>query len=453
MKKKITFVFLLGFLCFNLAKVNAQETEEKLHHVIWENEIGVNIQGNEIAKTTSQGWNAGMFSRNKLSSNQNGRIEHKVQDQSKYYMFGLSTEDKNAHYNTINYAWYVRPSYAYIYINGRYTQRLGGKIGEVLEIEKEDNIILFKKDGVVVYKQEHESEEQKPFFVDVSIYKTGTFKFEVNATFEPHYIVNKWRSKEGVTISGSRITKTGSTGWNADFFSEGKISKEKDGFIEHEVINQSRYYMVGLSSKNENSSYKTINYAWYVRPGRAYIYRDGNYQGYYGSSVGDKLRIERIGSMLYMKMNNITMRTYTTEPEEELHIDASFYQAGTYDVPIEASFSNPISSYAILKKKLDGSCQVVDGDIKFKFIQEYAITTGLVLECKVYDWQRNMAIEEDLNPNYGVNWFSIPTDGLSNNETYTLEFEGNKGQKYFLKFKYKNQSEWDSLEENESSEQ
>ena len=277
MKKKTTLIFLMGFLCFNLAKVNAQEEiEEKLHHVIWENEIGVNIQGNEITKTISQGWNGGMFSKNKLNSNQNGRIEHKVQDQSKYYMFGLSMEDKDAHYKTINYAWYVRPGYAYIFMNGRYTQRLKGKIGEVLEIEKRENTILFKKDGVVVYEQEHEAEEGQPLFIDVSIYKTGTFEFEVNATFEPHYVVSKWRSMNGITVSGNTITKSGSTGWNADFFSEGKIAKEQDGFIEHKVVNQSRYYMVGLSSKNGNASYQTIDYAWYVRPGRAYIYKVEN---------------------------------------------------------------------------------------------------------------------------------------------------------------------------------
>jgi hypothetical protein len=447
MKKKRKFIFLLGFLCFSLTNLSAQETEEKFHHVIWENEINVNIQGNEITKTSNTGWNGGMFSKNKLNADSDGRIQHKVQDQSKYYMFGFSQEDKDAHYKSINYAWYVRPNYAYIYINGRYSLRLRGKVGETLELEKRENIILFKKDGVVVYEAEIETEEAKSFYVDVSIYKTGTFKFEVEATFEPHYTVSKWRSTEGLSISNNTITKDKSQGWNAGFFSEGKIPSKQDGFIEHEVINQSRYYMVGLSSENKSTSYKTINYAWYVRLGYAYIYKNGSYQARYKSGVGDLLRIERIGNTLYMMKNNVTMRKYDVDIEEDLHVDASLYQSGIYSIPIWASFPNPSASYAILKKKLDGGYAVFEGDVKFKFIQEYAVTSSATIDYNIYNWARQIVNSGILSLEYGVNWYSIPTNSaFINNQTYILEIEGNKGETYFLKFKYKTNRQWEDHE-------
>lgn len=425
---------------------------EPLHHVIWDNLEGVQVFGNSVTKTSETGWNAGMFSKNKLPAGDNGWIEFQVQSMENYYMVGLSRHDLSTHYVSIEYAWYVRPNGFYIYKGGQYNSFFEGEVGEVLQIEKEGEMILMKKNGVVVREFQIEGEPED-YHIDVSIYEQGTFEFEVKATFEAKFNVNRFRTLTSLTNSGTTFSKSLGYGWNAGFFSEGKIAKNKDGFIEHKVVNQSKYYMVGLSDEDLSPHWNTIDYAWYVRPNKAYIYSDGRYQTVVTSYPGDILRIEKIGSTIYMMKNNITIRTFNCDAEADYHIDASFLHTGSYDVPLSASFPNPSSSYVILKKKLDGGRAIVNGDLKFKFIQEYAVTNTATINYKVYNWQRNAVLDSDLSLQYGVNWFTVPTNALNDDETYTLELEGNKGQKYYIKFKYQENQPWEEEHQEEPSEE
>jgi hypothetical protein len=433
---------------------NLEEGEgEALHHVIWDNLVNVSVIGTTVSKIGENGWNAGMFSVNKLSEGQFGTIEHRIAEPEMEYFFGLSREDANQSYQSIDYAWFVNREGAFIYLRGKYIEFMNARAGDVLQIEKMEGTIFFKKNNVPV--AEFPMEEETALHVDVSIKELGTFEFEVKATFEAQFSVNRWRTLTGVTYSEGIFTKDGALAWDAGFFSEGKITKGKDGFIEHQVMNQSRRYMVGLSDEDVDASYKTIDFAWFVKPGNAVIYKNGKYQTSLGSSVGDVLRIEKIGNTINMLKNNIVIRSYEADPDVDYHIDASLRHGNgsTYNIPLKASFPNPSTSYVILKKKLDGGRAIVTGDLKFKFIQEYAVSSTAKINYKVYNWQRNAVLNSNLSLQYGVNWFTVPTNALNNGETYILELEGNKEQKYYIKFKYQENQPWEEELEEEPSEQ
>ena len=106
-------------------------------------------------------------------------------------------------------------------------------------------------------------------------------------------------------------------------------------------------------------------------------------------------------------------------------------------------------TYTKLKKELDGSYVQLGcaSNLAFQYIEDYAITQGenAVIECKLFNWQREPIYTKSLVNNYGVNWKSINlrdnTDPnaftpLSANTFYTLEVSGaNKGEKYRLRVK------------------
>jgi hypothetical protein len=431
------------------APTHQLEEGKPLHPVIWENQVNVSVNGTTLTKMGEYGWNAGMFSVNRLPKGVSGQIEHRIPEGGKDYFIGLARKDIGQSYEAIDFAWLINPKGAFIYLNGKYIELIEAKAGDVLQIEKEENTILFKKNNVAIAK--FPFEEESDLFIDTSIKNAGTFEFTVKATFEAQFSLNRWRDMTGLTKTGNVFKKTLPNNWeNAGFFSEGKIAKDKDGFIEHEIAQTNKYYMIGLSEKDEDQHYKTINFAWYVRGNTGvWLFKDGRSQVKLESKIGDKLRIERVGNRINMLKNNVIVRAYEADNGVDLHVDASLYNGNgsTYNLPLKTSFPDPFSSYLILKKKLDGGTPTIDGDLKFKFIQEYAVSSTQKINYKVYNWQRNAVLDADLSLQYGVNWFSVPTNALTHNEIYVLEVVGNKGQTYYLKFKYKHTQSWEEQSE------
>ena len=104
-------------------------------------------------------------------------------------------------------------------------------------------------------------------------------------------------------------------------------------------------------------------------------------------------------------------------------------------------------TYTKLKKELDGSyVQLECSEINFQYVEDYAITAGenAMIECKLYNWQREAIFTTSLVNEYGVNWQNLvvssgandPVPNLASNTYYTLEVTGaNKGEKYKLRVK------------------
>lgn len=152
---------------------------------------------------------------------------------------------------------------------------------------------------------------------------------------------------------------------------------------------------------------------------------------------------------------NLTSKSVEYIAEDEVILEDGFYMTGT-----STSSSNyflarilPSVGHAELKEKLDGSfCGTNGHAIYFKYIEKY--NEG-VLKYQVYDYQRNEMIpvatrSVDVNVNgflltktLGTNFYKLDltkaTGFVGTNELdsyYLLEVENDKGDKYFLRFKY-----------------
>ena len=142
--------------------------------ITWINGIGANISGNSITKTASTAWgNAGAASEQVLPANADGWIEMTAQTTNTNRMWGFSTTSTNNHYNTINYAIYLRIGGTLtVFENGSNKGNFGTySIGDKLRVERTGTAISYKKNGTVIYTSTSSSSTQ--LIADVALHTTG----------------------------------------------------------------------------------------------------------------------------------------------------------------------------------------------------------------------------------------------------------------------------------------
>jgi hypothetical protein len=88
--------------------------------------------------------------------------------------------------------------------------------------------------------------------------------------------------------------------------------------------------MCGLSSTNTDADYASIEYAILLRPnGVLQVYENGVSQGYSGSyQIGDSLSVERVGSTIVYKKNDVIFYTSLTPAGSVLLVDCAIYDNG-----------------------------------------------------------------------------------------------------------------------------
>ncbi|MFL0061643.1 DUF6443 domain-containing protein, partial [Tenacibaculum maritimum] len=131
----------------------------------------------------------------------------------------------------------------------------------------------------------------------------------------------------GIDIEEDLIRKTGAKGWTAGLATLGSI--EKDGYVSFSVVEQGKYYMVGLSKENTDVHYKSIDYAIYIHASKVYIYEKGSFRGVETSyKVGDVFQVERIGSEVFYKKNGAIFYKSTIPSSGSLLGDVSMFHKG-----------------------------------------------------------------------------------------------------------------------------
>ncbi|NQY05520.1 MAG: hypothetical protein HRT68_04755 [Flavobacteriaceae bacterium] len=136
----------------------------------------------------------------------------------------------------------------------------------------------------------------------------------------------------GATQSNGVITKTGSYGWNSGFNSQEVITG--DGYIEFTVKDTDKRMMVGLSSSGLNDfTYQSLDFAIYTGFGtiqQVSAYESGSIVPipFTTFTVGDRFRIERLGTRIHYKKNGVTFYQSTQNSTGDLTGDASLLDTG-----------------------------------------------------------------------------------------------------------------------------
>jgi parallel beta-helix repeat protein len=140
--------------------------------VIWTNAVGVNIVGNTITKTDFTNWGNGGAS-SVVSFNGSGAVEFPVAQINAGVMVGLSAEDKDASYNSIDYAVFNNYNgITYIYEKGTLQGSFGAYVtGDRFRVERIGRYVFYKKNGNTFYISLIPSVGK--LLVDSAIYNTG----------------------------------------------------------------------------------------------------------------------------------------------------------------------------------------------------------------------------------------------------------------------------------------
>ena len=141
--------------------------------IVWTDLVGATADGNTLTKTEVSGWgNSGAASVQSISSD--GAVEFTALTANpNTLMFGLSSSNINAHYNTIDYAIKMTyGGYLEVYENGLHKGYFGAiQIGDVLRVERTGSTVDYKRNGSVFYSSTVPSTGD--LIGDVALYQSG----------------------------------------------------------------------------------------------------------------------------------------------------------------------------------------------------------------------------------------------------------------------------------------
>ena len=135
-----------------------------------------------------------------------------------------------------------------------------------------------------------------------------------------------WTAGAGVSIAGSDLTKTATTGWgNAGAASLQSV--ESNGFVE---FSGTETMMIGLSYGDTNQNYADIDFGILLWAGAYYVYESGTSRGSFGAPApGDRFRVEVASSVVRYRRNGVVFYTSTLAPRSPLLVDAALYSTGS----------------------------------------------------------------------------------------------------------------------------
>lgn len=157
--------------------------------------VGISVDGSGIiTKTGTTAWNAGGASVETITGD--GSVKWTISSslpENKYIMVGLSTNNIDENYTTIQYAWYARDLECRIYESGANIGTYGGfSEGTNFEIKRTGTTLEYLKDGVV--QRTVLGVSTLPFLVDFSMYESGTkiehLEIITGVTEEVYYVAD-----------------------------------------------------------------------------------------------------------------------------------------------------------------------------------------------------------------------------------------------------------------------
>jgi len=125
--------------------------------ITWQDIVNVSVNNNTITKSaTDYTWTAGAASSNYIPANTDGWIEMTLKSTTWDIMFGLSSTNPNASWNTIEYNCYIsRRNGNVVEIYKLGTQIVGNAagfaVGDKFRVERSGGLIYFKRNGLTIY--------------------------------------------------------------------------------------------------------------------------------------------------------------------------------------------------------------------------------------------------------------------------------------------------------------
>jgi Leucine-rich repeat (LRR) protein len=135
-------------------KVLATKTTHNISAFTWQNMVGVKVDGNNLVKTaTTNNWGvAGASSVQQIPAGADGWVEATVTEITTNKMIGLSDQDTDQNYPSIDYAFHLSLNNLVVFIGGVNKGTVATiSTGDRLRIAREGGNMIFYRNGVKVY--------------------------------------------------------------------------------------------------------------------------------------------------------------------------------------------------------------------------------------------------------------------------------------------------------------
>jgi fibronectin type 3 domain-containing protein len=208
----------------------------------------------------------------------------------------------------------------------------------------------------------------------------SAYTSESSATTQGAGVDIVWNNFVNTSATGNTLTKTSSSvGWIAGATSSSTLAAGQDGWVEFNA-NPGQNFIVGFAETNPDASFESINYGMNNNASAIMVYESGVWKNSPGAYQGtDKLKVERIGSTIYYKKNDITFYTSLIPSTTSLLVDVSIQSAsasisGTmiYPAPSSTPPPNPPSGLTALETS--------STSIDLSWIDESSDETGFRIE-------------------------------------------------------------------------
>ncbi|MEL6559866.1 MAG: fibronectin type III domain-containing protein [Bacteroidota bacterium] len=231
---------------------------------------------NSLVKTSPSQNDAGASSEEYLSAGTDGELEFAFNENSTGTYIGLSDDDNDVKYQSIDFAITCAANgKVQVLENGNWKHTLGDHIpGIKYQIERENGVIYFKKEGVVSYTSQRASSSK--LLVDVSIFQNGSAIGDVilnsnvqniNPLLAPSGLRTELVTGNSILLtwedtneeeSGYEIYKSVSAG-ESGFTLLTTADANKNSFIDNNLIDETEYfYRIRAISDGNTSPYSNI---------------------------------------------------------------------------------------------------------------------------------------------------------------------------------------------------
>src|SRR4029450_4920438 len=266
--------------------------------VVWTSLDGVSASGGSLTKTSASGVNSGAISVQQIPSG-DGSVEITASETSTYRMFGFSNGNTASSYQDIDFGLDVAPGTIYVFEKGVNRGSFGTyATGDLLRVAVVGGVVKYSRNGTVFYTSTQAP--TYPLLVDTWLYSLGATlnNAVIAATAAPPPpppppsggapVV--WTSLDGVSASGSSLTKTSASGVNSGAISVQEVPSG-GGPAGITASETSTYRMFGFSNGNTDSSYQDIDFGLDVAPGGTiYVFEKGVNRGSVANTARDERR-------------------------------------------------------------------------------------------------------------------------------------------------------------------
>jgi hypothetical protein len=252
-------------------------------------------------------------------------------------------------------------------------------------------------------------------------YKVTVSDYAGNNVIQNIYVLNDvvWKTADSTGVySDTLVSEANGTGWNSGGFSSNRLNAYRDGTLRYVITenslseNASLKRIIGLSEVDQNTSYSTVEYAYYFDTDSiVHIYESGHpVLENITCHTGDEFLLMREDSIIKYIKNDTLLYYSFTDNTYELHADAAFEGSDAYFDNIEVSFIEPAVIQYLVSRQPNDSVYTLSLDVSGGF-PPYA-----------YSWSLGGTADSVLLPE-GIYYVSV-TDSLGNVTTQHISLVG-----------------------------